>query len=147
MPKTKQSPFWHLRNLQPVSSQLTYPKSWFPNCVSKRTQGRMWNILTLGVPIVAQRKWIQLGTVRLRVWSLASISGLRFRCHRLGLDLMLLWLWCRLVAVAPFRPLAWEPPYAMGTALKSKNKNKNKKRNILSLKETWQHLSDTIQST
>ena len=26
--------------------------------------------------------------------------------HRLGLDLALLWLWHRLAAVAPFRPLA-----------------------------------------
>ena len=31
---------------------------------------------------------------------------------RLGLDLALLWLWCRLVAKAPIRPLAWEPLYA-----------------------------------
>ena len=29
---------------------------------------------------------------------------------------MLLWLWCRLVATAPIRPLAWEPPYAVGAA-------------------------------
>ena len=35
-------------------------------------------------------------------------------------DLTLLWLWCRLAAVAPIRPLAWEPPYALGAALKSK---------------------------
>ena len=27
-------------------------------------------------------------------------------------DPALLWLWCRLVAAAPIRPLAWEPPYA-----------------------------------
>jgi len=38
--------------------------------------------------------------------------------HRHGLDLALLWLWCRPAAVAPIRPLAWEPPYAMGVALK-----------------------------
>ena len=31
---------------------------------------------------------------------------------------MLLWLWCRLAAVAPIWPLAWESPYAAGTALK-----------------------------
>ena len=30
----------------------------------------------------------------------------------------LLWLWCRLAAVAPIPPLAWEPPYATGMALK-----------------------------
>ena len=37
--------------------------------------------------------------------------------RRRGLDLVLLWLWCR---PAPIRPLTWEPPYAMGVALKSK---------------------------
>ena len=37
-----------------------------------------------GVTVVAQRKWIQLGTVRLRVPSLASLSGLSiWRCHEL----------------------------------------------------------------
>ena len=46
--------------------------------------------------------------------------------HRLGLDLALLWLWRRPAAVALIRPLAWEPPYATGVVLKSKNKNKNK---------------------
>ena len=33
---------------------------------------------------------------------------------------MLLWLWCRPVATALIRPLAWEPPYAEGVALKEK---------------------------
>ena len=35
---------------------------------------------------------------------------------------MLLWQWYRLVATAPVRPLAWEPPYAVGADLKSKKK-------------------------
>ena len=34
-------------------------------------------------------------------------------------DLAWLCLQCRLAAVALSRPLAWERPYAMGTALKS----------------------------
>ena len=34
-------------------------------------------------------------------------------------DAALLWLWCRPAATAPIRPLAWEPPYAVGAALKS----------------------------
>ena len=38
----------------------------------------------------------------------------------------MLWLWCRLAAVAPTRPLAWEPPYATGAALKTKDKKKKK---------------------
>ena len=36
--------------------------------------------------------------------------------------LALLWLWCRPVATAPSQPLAWEPPYAGGTALARGNK-------------------------
>ena len=39
--------------------------------------------------------------------------------HRHGSALMLLWLWRRLAAKAPIQPLAWEPPYAVGAALKS----------------------------
>ena len=31
-------------------------------------------------------------------------------------DPALLWLWPRLTATAPIRPLAWEPPYAEGMA-------------------------------
>ena len=38
--------------------------------------------------------------------------------HRCGSDLALLWLWCRPVPTAPFQPLAWKPPYALGVALK-----------------------------
>ena len=44
--------------------------------------------------------------------------------HRPGLDPELLWLWRRPVATALIRPLAWEPPYAAGAALKSKKKRK-----------------------
>ena len=40
--------------------------------------------------------------------------------HRCDSDLALLWLWCRLAAVAPITALAWEPPYVMGAALKRK---------------------------
>ena len=36
--------------------------------------------------------------------------------RRRGSDPMLLWLWHRPVATAPIRPLAWEPPYAVGAA-------------------------------
>ena len=81
------------------------------------------------VPVVAQWKRIWLGTMRLQVLPLASLSGLRIQhCGE---------LWCRLqmqlgscvavavvyrpAAVAQIQPLAWEFPYAVGTALKSKN--------------------------
>ena len=46
---------------------------------------------------------------------------------RYGSDLALLWLWCRPVAVAPIRPLAWEPPYAVDVALKRQKTKKNHK--------------------
>ena len=41
-----------------------------------------------------------------------------------------LWLWLRLqpAAVAPVRPLAWETPYATGSALKRQKKKKKKKK-------------------
>ena len=47
--------------------------------------------------------------------------------RRHSLDLVLLWLWCRPVAAAPIGPLAWEPPYAAGTALEKTKKEKRKK--------------------
>ena len=40
-------------------------------------------------------------------------------------DLVLLWLWCRLVTIALIRPLAWELPYAAGVTLKTKTKTRN----------------------
>ena len=74
--------------------------------------------------------------MRMGVWSLASLSGLRIRrCRELWyrlhtqLRFCIAVLWCRLVAVALIGPLAWETPYAMGVALKRpKKKNKNKKK-------------------
>ena len=45
---------------------------------------------------------------------------------RHGLD-MVLWLWHRLEAVDPIRPLAWEPPCAAGGALKGKKKKKRER--------------------
>ena len=42
------------------------------------------------------------------------------------LDLALLWLWCRLEATALIRPLAWEPTYAVGAALKRQRQKKGR---------------------
>ena len=44
--------------------------------------------------------------------------------HRHGSDPALLWLWYGPAATALIRPLAWEPPYAAGMALKLKKKKK-----------------------
>ena len=53
-------------------------------------------------------------------------SGVAMSCgvdRRRSSDPVLLWLWCKPAAVAPIQPLAWEPPYATGVALKNQ-KNK-----------------------
>ena len=53
--------------------------------------------------------------------------------RRCSLALALLWRWHRPAAVAPIQPLSWEPPYAMGAALKKtkRQKVKKKKKNFI----------------
>jgi len=46
--------------------------------------------------------------------------------HLHSSDLALLWLWHRLAAAAPTRPLVWKLPYAAGAALKRKKEKKTK---------------------
>ena len=47
-------------------------------------------------------------------------------CRR-GSDPVLLWLWRGPVATALLRPLAWEPPYAVGVAKEMAKRQKKKK--------------------
>ena len=64
-------------------------------------------------------------------FSVGQGSGVVVSCgvgHRCSSDLVLLWLWCRLAAIALIRPLAWELLYATGAALKNP-KNKQTKKN------------------
>ena len=77
--------------------------------------------------------------MRMKVRSLASLVGsgssVAMSCGvgcRHGSDPVLLWLWCRPVATALIRPLAWEPPYALGAALE---RDKKIKINKIKLKE------------
>ena len=63
---------------------------------------------------------------------------------RHNLDPALLWLWGRPVATAPIGPLAWEPPYAAGTALKRQKKKSGYYRQI---KITQQDLCYQLVST
>ena len=72
--------------------------------------------------------------MRIRVQSLACSVGQGFGvagscdvCGRHGSDPVLLWLCCRLAATDLIQPLAWEPLYAAGAALKRQKKKKNKK--------------------
>ena len=89
-----------------------------------------------GVPVVAQ--WptdptgnhevsgsvpgLALGVKDPTQWVAVSCGG---GC-RSGSDPALLWLWHRLVAIAPIRPLAWESPYA-ARAAQEMAKDKKKK--------------------
>ena len=63
-------------------------------------------------------------------------SGVAMSCGvgcRRSSDPELLWLWCRPVATAPIRPLAWEPPYAAGVDQinsKKTHTQKNQERKI-----------------
>ena len=53
-----------------------------------------------------------------------EVSGLIPGLAQWVKDLALLWLWCRLVATAPIRPLTGEPPYATEAALEKTKINK-----------------------
>ena len=73
--------------------------------------------------------------MRIRVQSLACSVGQGFGvagscdvCGRHGSDPVLLWLCCRLAATALIQPLAWEPLYAAGAALKRQKKKKLRKK-------------------
>jgi len=72
-----------------------------------------------GVPIVAQ--WLTNPTRNHEV--AGSIPGLVLWIK----DLALLWLWCRPVATAPIRSLAWEITYAAGSGLRKGKKTKKPK--------------------
>ena len=54
-------------------------------------------------------------------WPCSEGAGNAVSCgvgQRHGSDLALPWLWHRWADTALIRPLAWEPPYAEGVALK-----------------------------
>ena len=48
--------------------------------------------------------------------------------RRHGWDPVLLWLWCRLAAIAPIEPLAWEPPCAVGVDLQNNQVQRKKEK-------------------
>ena len=65
--------------------------------------------------------------------------GIGCRC---GSDPLLLWLWHRLAATALTGPLAWEPPCAVGAALKKIFLNKNKKEEKSQINNLTHHLKE-----
>ena len=58
-----------------------------------------------------------------------EVSDVAMSCgvgQKHGSDLV--WLWYRPTTIALIQPLAWEPPYAVGVALKRQEKKKKKKK-------------------
>ena len=95
-------------------------------CISKRNYTRR-------VPIMLQLQRIQLVSRRMgfNPWthSVGQGSSIAVSCgvgHRRGSDPVFLCLWRRPASVAPIRPLPWEPPYAVGMAIKSKKEKKER---------------------
>ena len=85
--------------------------------------------MVLGVPIMAQWKQIWLVSMRVKVQSLALLSGLMISgvvsCgvgHRCCLDLELMCLWCRPMATGLIWPLAWDSLYTVNAAPNKKTK-------------------------
>ena len=101
---------------------------------------------TEGVPIVVQQKGIWLVSMRMQVWSLASLSGSRFwhccelQCRsQMGFGSFVAVAVAYLATVAPIWPLAWELQYAVGVDLKIKKLKKNtvKKKKKLKTLNKW----------
>ena len=75
--------------------------------------------------------------MRMQVQYLALLSELRIWCCcelwcRLQMRLRsgVVWLWCRPAAAAPIQPLTWEPPYAVGVALKRQKEKRLRTINV-----------------
>ena len=79
---------------------LSYPRncSWIlnPLCHSGNSSRSYFKLKHKGVPMVAQQKWISPASIRMQVWSLASLSGSRIWCCSE--------LWCRLQMQLHFYP-------------------------------------------
>ena len=92
-------------------------------------------IYKIQVPIVSQQKQIWWISMRMWVWSLALLSGLRMRhCHELWYRSQT-WLRSHIAvtvaeasAVALIQSLAWKFPYGASVALKKEKKKKRKRK-------------------
>ena len=95
-------------------------KNPFKNCIKKYSK-----IKYLGINLTKDVKDHEdAGSILGLAWWVKG-TGVAVSCgvgRRCGSDPVLLWLWCRLVATAPIRSLAWELLYASGVALKKLKK-------------------------
>ena len=95
--------------------------------VEKKSLYQRWPVRISHCGLVSMKMWV--GPMAPSQW--VKDLALPVSCgvdYRYGLGPLLLWLWCRLAATAPIRPLAWELLYAPSVSLKSKIKKKKKKK-------------------
>ena len=130
-----------------VSSACFDPGSWEGTASLSPTPNPSWLLKKMlwEFPLWLRGLRTQLVSTRMRVWSLALLNGLRiWHCHEwwCGSDLVLLWLWYRLTAITPNGPLSWEPPYAIGVALK-RERERERERYAVNYYEKNSEVSDT----
>ena len=87
----------------------------FDTCLSLRTTA-LWELWEINLNSIHENAGLISG-LRIRVAVSCGVG------HRHSLDPLLLWLWCRPTAAALIQLLAWEPPCAVGAALKNKKVN------------------------
>ena len=63
------------------------------------------------------RLWVQSSISRLWIWHCREL-WCKSQTQLRSVVAQIWWLWHKLAAVAPIGPLAWEPPCAVGAALK-----------------------------
>ena len=112
---------------------LTFPKNprnffIFPFCCWVLGKNLFKNILVASSHCGSHSKEPNIVSVRMQVQSLISLSGLKIWhfCElqlgrRCSLDLVLLWLWCRLAAMSPIQP---EPCAPCATRKRKKKKKR-----------------------
>ena len=126
---------WHVEvpklESEPMPKQYPKPMQWKCGILNLLSHKKIpW---VPEVPIDAQQKWVWLVPMRMLPHSVGQGSSVAMSCgvgRQHGSDLILLWLWHRLAATAPFWPIAWKLPYAAGADLKSKKKKKAKKNSM-----------------
>ena len=105
--------------------------------VAAGTEIKIWSSRDGTVEASSTRSHEVVGLIPGLAWWVGDPALPRAGCGswtRLGSGVAVAWIWCRPAAVALIGPLAWEPPCAVGAALK-RRKTKDKKKKKVRKKE------------